>query len=76
MQGPISWVLGDKKTMKTFKVILNIGGASFVPAERWEKEDGWYKFYRDDSVIAEFAAPWVVKIEERESPPETKDPTQ
>lgn len=62
--------------MKTFKVILNIGGASFVPAERWEKADGWYKFYRDDSVIAEFAAPWVVKIEERDSPTETSGQPQ
>ncbi|MBN8420111.1 MAG: hypothetical protein J0L73_14430 [Verrucomicrobia bacterium] len=62
--------------MKTFKVILNIGGASFIPAERWEKVDQWYKFYRDDSVIAEFAAAWVVRIEEREIPNGSKDTTQ
>lgn len=57
--------------MKTYKVFLNIGGASFVPADRWEQEGGWYKFYRNDSVIAEFAAPWVVKIEERDFPSES-----
>lgn len=59
--------------MKTFKVFLSIGGASFVPADRWEKEGGWYKFYRDESVIAEFAAAWVQKIEERDFPIEPKD---
>ncbi len=58
--------------MKTFKVFLNIGGASFIPAERWEKVGEWYKFYRDDSVIAEFAASWVLKIEERDLPNERK----
>ncbi|MHB1081515.1 MAG: hypothetical protein ACYC67_19125 [Prosthecobacter sp.] len=59
--------------MKNFKVTLNIGGTSFIPADRWEKDGPWYKFYRDDSVVAEFAAPWVVRIEERESPNEPKD---
>ncbi len=62
--------------MKTFKVILNIGGASFVPAERWEREGEWYKFYRDHAVIAEFAALWVVKIEERACPTDTQDPAK
>ncbi|MDI1315092.1 hypothetical protein [Prosthecobacter sp.] len=57
--------------MKNFKVFLNFGGASFIPAERWEQEDGWYKFYREDSVIAEFAAMSVEKIEERSFPPES-----
>lgn len=60
--------------MKTFKVFLNIGGASFIPADRWEQEGQWYKFYRDDSVIAEFAASWVQKIEERDPPNESKEP--
>ncbi|WP_395752857.1 hypothetical protein [Prosthecobacter sp.] len=54
--------------MKTFKVSLNIGGASFIPADRWEKDGDWYKFYREGSMIAEFAAPWVKKIEERDFP--------
>ncbi len=58
-------------TMKKYKVFLNIGGPSFIPAERWEREGEWYKFYRNESVIAEFAAPWVVKIEERDY----QDPT-
>lgn len=62
--------------MKTFKVILNIGGTSFIPADRWERVGQWYKFYRDDSVIAEFAAPWVVRIEEREPPNDPKDTAQ
>ena len=57
--------------MKTFKVFLSIGGASFIPADRWEKDGSWYKFYRDESVIAEFAVLWVKKIEERDSPIET-----
>ena len=59
--------------MKTFKVFLNIGGASFIPADRWEKEGEWYKFYRNDSVIAEFAALWVQKIEERAFPNESQE---
>ena len=62
--------------MKTFKVFLSIGGASYIPADRWEKDDTWYKFYRDDSVIAEFSATWVKKIEERDFPTETKDLTK
>lgn len=52
--------------MKNFKVILNIGGASFIPAESWERDGEWYKFYRHGAVIAEFAALWVVRIEERD----------
>jgi hypothetical protein len=62
------------KTMKTYKVLLTIGGASFIPADRWERDGDWYKFYREDSVIAEFAASWVLKIEERGSPNDAKDP--
>jgi hypothetical protein len=56
--------------MKNFKVFLNIGGASFIPAERWEEDGAWFKFYREDSVIAEFAASWVQRIEERDLPNE------
>lgn len=54
--------------MKNFKVYLNIGGASFIPADRCELEGDWYKFYREESLIAEFAARGVVKIEERDLP--------
>lgn len=60
--------------MKNYKVYLNIGGASFIPADRWEREGDWYKFYREDSVIAEFVAAWVLKIEERDMPNERKEP--
>lgn len=59
--------------MKTFKVFLNFGGASFIPAERWEQDGAWFKFYRDDSVIAEFAAMSVQKVEERAFPTESND---
>jgi hypothetical protein len=59
--------------MKTFKVFLNIGGASFIPADSWQKEGEWFKFYREGSIIAEFAAPWVQKIEERDLPNDTND---
>lgn len=61
------------RPMKNFKVILNIGGASFIPADRWEKEGEWFKFYREDSLVAEFAAPWVLRIDERDFPAGTKD---
>ena len=60
--------------MKTFKVYLSISGASFISAERWELDGEWFKFYRDGSVIAEFAAAWVQKIEERDFPTEPKEP--
>lgn len=50
--------------MKTFRVQLTIGAASFVEADRWKDEDGVSNFYRGDSLIAHFTTASVQGIEE------------
>jgi hypothetical protein len=40
--------------MKTFRVALSIGGVVFIDAERFERAEGFVRFYRGDSMIAEY----------------------
>jgi hypothetical protein len=61
--------------MTRFKVQLSIGGISFVHAERYANEGRWTRFYRGESLIAEYATVSVRAIEEvrrLEEPPSTK----
>jgi hypothetical protein len=61
--------------MKRFKVMLSIGGMTFVHAERYENEGPLTRFFRGDSVVAEFATVSVHGIEHvrtLEDPPTTR----
>jgi hypothetical protein len=40
--------------VKTFRVVLSIGGVVFVEADRFQEESGLVRFYRGESVIAEY----------------------
>ena len=50
--------------MKKYKLSLSIGGFSFVHATRYEEEGHWTKFYRHESLVAEFATVSLRNIEE------------
>ena len=40
--------------MKTFRVVLSVGGVVFVQADRFQEEGSLVRFYRGESVIAEY----------------------
>lgn len=40
--------------MKTYRVALSIGGVVFIEADRYEAEGGMIRFYRGESMIAEY----------------------
>jgi hypothetical protein len=50
--------------MKTFKLHLSIGAPTYLNADRWEQDQGWFKFYRHDTTVAEFAIASVLRIDE------------
>jgi hypothetical protein len=50
--------------VKKYKVALNTGAMSFVHASRYADEGKWTRFYRDDSVVAEFDTVSVRAVEE------------
>ena len=54
--------------MKKYKLSLSIGGFSFVHANRYEEEGHWTKFYRHESLVAEFATVSLRNIEEMPRP--------
>jgi hypothetical protein len=56
--------------MKKYKLSLSIGGFSFVHATRYEQEGHWTKFYRHDSLVAEFATVTLRNIEDVTPPAE------
>jgi hypothetical protein len=71
----IAWRKNIDAPMKRYKVTLTIGGLTFVHATHYLNEGKWTRFYRDDSLIAEFATVSVIKVEEirrLEEPPSTK----
>jgi hypothetical protein len=49
--------------MTRFKVSLDTGGMSFVHATHFANEGRWTKFYRGDSVVAEFLTVSIRKVE-------------
>ena len=50
--------------MKTFRLVINVGGVVFVDADRYESRAGRFLFYRGTSVIAEFAEASVQDLRE------------
>jgi hypothetical protein len=50
--------------VKRYRVCLSIGGVTFVHATHFEKEGHWTRFYRDGTMIAEFATASVLRLEE------------
>jgi hypothetical protein len=47
------------EVVKTFRVSLSVGGVVFVEADRFDLSEGFVRFYRDDSIIAEYPATLV-----------------
>jgi hypothetical protein len=41
--------------MKTFRVSLSVGGVVFVEADRFESDGTMIRFYRGDTLTAEYA---------------------
>jgi hypothetical protein len=61
--------------MKRFKVMLSVGGMTFVHAERYDTEGPLTRFFRGDSVVAEYATVSVRGIEQvrtLDDPPTTR----
>lgn len=40
--------------MKTYRVALSIGGVVFVQADQYEEVEGMIRFYRGESMVAEY----------------------
>jgi hypothetical protein len=40
--------------VKTFRVVLSIGGVVFVEADRFQEDGGFVRFYRGESMVAEY----------------------
>jgi hypothetical protein len=52
--------------MRSFRVVLSVGGAVYVDAERYEWVGDFVRFYRGDSITAEYPAGHVTEeISER-----------
>lgn len=49
--------------MKRFRVLLTLGGPTFVHATRYESAEGWVRFYREESLVAEYVASMVHRVE-------------
>ena len=47
--------------MKEYRVVLSVEGEILVEAERYEWADGLIRFYRADSMIAEYPAGSVME---------------
>ena len=54
--------------MKTYRVALNVGGVVFVQADRHEQVETMIRFYRGETITAEYACT-NVKEEIYEAPP-------
>jgi hypothetical protein len=55
--------------MKVYRVVLSSVGAVHVEADRYEDDDSLVRFFRGDSVIAEYPAPLVKEVGETGHPP-------
>ena len=42
------------RVVKTFRVVLSVGGVIFVQADRFQEEGSLFRFYRGDSTVAEY----------------------
>ncbi|QIF01708.1 hypothetical protein [Roseimicrobium sp. ORNL1] len=55
--------------MKVYRVVLSSVGAVHVEADRYEGDDSLVRFFRGDSVIAEYPASSVKEVGETGHPP-------
>lgn len=55
--------------MKVYRVVLSSVGAVHVEADRYEGDDSLLRFYRGDSIIAEYPASLVKEVSETSHPP-------
>jgi hypothetical protein len=55
--------------MKVYRVVLSSVGAVHVEADRYERDDSLVRFFRGDSVIAEYPAPLVKEVSDTGHPP-------
>jgi hypothetical protein len=44
----------QERAVKVFRVVLSVGGVVFVQADRFQAEGSMVRFYRGESVIAEY----------------------
>ena len=52
------------RRMKTYRLVLNIGGATYVEADSFVEGDGMLRFFRDGHLLSEFPRASVLNMEE------------
>ncbi|MEZ0274431.1 MAG: hypothetical protein ACAH88_05960 [Roseimicrobium sp.] len=50
--------------MKTYRLVLSIGGATYVEADNHVEEDGMLRFFRDGHLLSEFPRASVLNVQE------------
>lgn len=50
--------------MKTYRLVLSIGGATYVEADSYVEEGGMLRFFRDGHLLSTFPRASVLNMEE------------